>query len=45
MQFLVGAGILAMTAYAFSGEVKYEESKPGQESEFAKARDQMLGKI
>ena len=45
MQFLVGAGILAMTAYAFTGEVKYEECKPGQEPEFVKARDQLHGKI
>ena len=31
MQFLVGAGILVMTAFAFTGtgEVKYDHAKPG----------------
>lgn len=41
MQFLVGAGILVMTAFAFTGtgEVKYEKMPAGQEPEFIKARD------
>ena len=46
MQFVVGAGILLMTAFSFAGtgEVKYEKMQPGQEPEFIKARDQMHGR-